>query len=488
MGPPVIVIGAGVGGLTTAALLAARGVPVTVCEAAPTPGGKLREVVAAGRAIDAGPTVFTMRWVFDEIFAAAGARLDDHLTLTRATTLARHAWSGGATLDLFADLDRSAAAVGDFAGAAEAARFRAFMAGAARTYATLKDSYLAAPATTPAGLARRIGMSRDLARIHPFATLWGALGRAFRDPRLRQLFGRYATYSGSSPFLAPATLMLIAHVEADGVWAVGGGMHGIARALAGLAERHGAAIRYAAPVAEIVVGRDGAEAVVLASGERLAARAVVVNADPQALASGCFGAAAVTAVPPLAPADRSLSALTLTLVGRTHGFALDHHNVFFSDDYAAEFADLAAGRLPRQPSVYVCASDRAGGGGGDGGGAERLHLIVNAPAIGDALAAADVAAGEAAAFARLAACGLDVVPEATVRTTPGDFARLFPATGGALYGRASHGWRASFQRPGATTRIPRLFLAGGATHPGAGVPMAALSGRLAAAAVLDRQR
>ncbi len=488
MAPPVIVIGAGVGGLTAAVLLAARGVPVTVCEAAATPGGKLREIAAGGRAVDAGPTVFTMRWVFDEVFAAAGERLDDHLTLTPATTLARHAWRGGARLDLFADLDRSAQAVGEFAGAREAAAFRGFMAAAARTYATLKDSFLSQPATSPAGLTRRIALGRtgDLLSIHPFATLWRTLARTFGDPRLRQLFGRYATYSGSSPFLAPATLMLIAHVEAEGVWAVAGGMHGIARALALLAERHGATLRYAAPVAKIVVGRGGADGVVLATGERLPARAVIANADPQALAAGLFGDAARRAVPPLAPDARSLSALTWTGVAETTGFALDHHNVFFSDDYAAEFADLAAGRPPRCPSVYVCAADRAGGAAAEG--RERLHLIVNAPAVGDALDSDAVARGEDAAFAMLKDCGLTFGTPDLVRTTPADFARMFPATGGALYGRASHGWRASFQRPGAATRLPGLFLAGGATHPGAGVPMAALSGRLAAAAVLAARR
>ncbi len=488
---PIVIVGAGVGGLTAAALLAARGHAVTVCEAAATPGGKLREVVTGGRAIDAGPTVFTMRRVFDDIFAAAGTTLSDHLTLTPVTTLARHAWGGGGRLDLFADAAASEAAIGTFAGAGEAARFRRFMAEAARTYATLESTFLTRPATSPLGLTRRIGLSRpgDLLSIRPFETLARALGRTFADPRLRQLFGRYATYSGASPYLSPATLMLIAHVEASGVWAVAGGMHRIARALEALAAGHGATFRYASPVAAIEVGRTEAQAVVLASGERLAASAVIVNADPQALAAGLFGPAAATAVPPLALRDRSLSAVTWTLAAETSGFALDHHNVFFSDDYAAEFADLANGRLPRAPSVYVCASDRAAGtGDGAGHGPEALHMIVNAPATGAALTAGEIDQCEAATFARLEACGLTVRRTATVRTTPADFATLFPATGGALYGRASHGWRASFQRPGATTRVPGLFLAGGATHPGAGVPMAALSGRLAADAVIRSLR
>lgn len=487
MAPPIVIIGAGIGGLTAAALLAARGHAVTVCEAAATPGGKLREIVADGRPIDAGPTVFTMRWVFDAVFAACGAALGDHLTLAPVTTLARHAWGPDARLDLFADVAASTEAIADFAGAAEAARFRGFMAEAKRTYDTLAGTFLAAPATSPLGLTQRIGVSRpgDLLSIRPFTKLWDALGSYFHDPRLRQLFGRYATYSGASPFAAPATLMLIAHVEASGVWAVAGGMHRIARALEGLAAGHGATFRYGAPVAEIVVGSRGAEAVMLASGERIEAAAVVVNADPQALASGCFGAAARRAVPALRPSDRSLSALTWTMAADTAGFDLDHHNVFFSGDYGQEFADLAAGRLPRDPSVYVCASDRSAGGTRQM--PEALHMIVNAPATG-ALSAGEIDACEQATFAQLARCGLTVRPCDSTRTTPAGFAAMFPATGGALYGRASHGWRAAFQRPGAATRIPRLFLAGGATHPGAGVPTAALSGRLAADAALTLLR
>ena len=106
----VVVVGGGVGGLVTAALLAHRGVEIVLLERAPTVGGKMRQVHPAGRAVDAGPTVLTMRWVFDEVFAALGTTLDNHVRLAPAELLARHAWaaSGGAPqrLDLFADLDR----------------------------------------------------------------------------------------------------------------------------------------------------------------------------------------------------------------------------------------------------------------------------------------------------------------------------------------------------------------------------------------------
>jgi 1-hydroxycarotenoid 3,4-desaturase len=165
-----------------------------------------------------------------------------------------------------------------------------------------------------------------------------------------------------------------------------------------------------------------------------------------------------------------------------------HHTVFFSDDYEAEFDAIRGGRPPADPTVYVCAPDRVEADGAPLG-PERLFCIVNAPANGDRSPFDPTEAGlcETRTFKRLERCGLSVRrrPESSVVTTPSDFARLFPGTGGALYGRASHGWTASFQRPGSRSRIPRLYLAGGSTHPGPGVPMAAISGILAAASLVS---
>jgi 1-hydroxycarotenoid 3,4-desaturase len=485
----VVVIGAGIGGLVTALLLAARGLAVTVVERAAAPGGKMREIAIGDARMDAGPTVFTMRWVLEEILAEAGARLDDHLTLRPAALLARHAWDDGSRLDLFAEIDRSADAIGAFAGAAAAAGYRAFCARAGAVYRALEGAFLRGTRPSPVSLVRRAGLGgvRDLLAASPFALLWDALGEHFADPRLRQLFGRYATYSGSSPFAAPATLMLIAHVEQEGVWLVEGGMHRIARTLAALAEARGATFRYGSEVTEILAERGRAAGVALAAGERIAAEAVVCNADVAALAAGLFGEAAQRAVAPGEDAVRSLSAITWTLCARAAGFPLPRHAVFFAPDYAAEFeAIFAHGRLPDQPTVYVCAQDRD-----DAATApdhpERLLILVNAPPGGDRAPPSpqEIASCEQATFARLARAGLTLEPAAEpVVTTPAEFARMFPATGGALYGRAVHGWRASFRRPGAATTLPGLVLAGGSVHPGPGVPMAAMSGRLAAAAVL----
>jgi len=479
---PVVIIGAGIGGLACAIDLAMQGLAVTVVERAATSGGKMRETVLDGARIDSGPTVFTMRWVFDALFDAAGSSLDAHLTLRPLEILARHAWSAEERFDLFADTARAADAVGSFAGAAEARNFADFCAEAKTIYRTLKEPFLSAPRANPVSLSARIGLHRPgaLLGIRPFDTMWSALSRHFQDPRLRQLFGRYATYSGSSPFLSPATLMLIAHVEQEGVWAITGGMQRLADALEKLARARGVVFRFGQEAKTIVLKKGRAAAMVLASGERLKAGAVVVNADSAALAQGLLGDAVDDCLAPMAPRDRSLSAVTWAMTAKAAGFDLLHHNVFFSRDYAREFDQLfGQSRLPDAPTVYVCAQDRAEGATQ---GPERLFLLMNAPANGDrkSFSTEEIATCQTRVFRLLQQCGLQIQPQAIAITTPADFHRLFPATGGALYGRASHGWRASFQRPGSATSIPGLYLAGGSTHPGAGVPMAALSGRLAA--------
>ena len=496
----VVVIGAGVGGLVAALLLACRGLQVTVIERADTPGGKMRRVGVDGVGIDAGPTVFTMRWVLEQIFEAAGSSIAEQLRLQPLGVLARHAWGGTQRLDLHADAVRSADAIAEFSGPQEARRFTEFCHQARKVYQTLEGPYIRSQRLTLLGMARELGPSGlgVLAGLGPFASLWRSLARHFHDPRLQQLFGRYATYCGSSPFAAPATLMLVAQVEMDGVWAVEGGMLAVAAALAELAQQRGATLRYGEACDEVLV-RDGrACGVRLAGGERIEADSVVFNGDAAALPLGLLGEGARRAVRPVPVAGRSLSAMTWALHAHTSGFPLVRHNVFFNADYRSEFTDIFQhGRLPREGTVYVCAQDRDDSGclppmddDPNGERPERLLCLVNAPANGDVapLEPSEIEACEQTHFALMQRSGLSIVrqPHNTVLTTPADFHRLFPATGGALYGQASHGWMGVFQRPQAASRLAGLYLAGGSVHPGPGVPMAAMSGRLAAEALMAR--
>ena len=483
----VVVIGAGMGGLAAAIDLAAAGAPVTVLEAADAPGGKMRTLEVGGQPIDAGPTVLTLRSGFDALFANAGANLDDHVRLITAERLARHAWDGEDVFDLYADPERSVDEVGRFFGAKQAGLFRRFLRDGARLYEALDENFLQAPRTSPIGLAGRVFFSNPAGAttLRPFSTLWSALGKYFPDPRLHQLFARYATYCGASPFAAPATLMMIAELEQRGVWYVEGGMNRLAQAMADLARSLGVSVRYSARVKEILVEGGRARGVRLQSGETLPARAVLSNADPDAVREGLMGADSRAALG-RTHMPRSLSAIVWTATGEPSGFDLDRHNVIFSEDYPAEFDALFGdGRVPDQPTIYVCAQDR-GGSGSTPAGPERFLILICAPADGDmrAYPAQETDAWLDRTLKRLTACGLTLNLQAVRTTAPDGFAALFPGSSGALYGRAMHGWRAAFERPGARTKLAGLYLAGGGTHPGPGAPTSMLSGRTAARSIL----
>jgi len=487
----VIVIGAGVGGLVTAIDLARQGLEVIVVEKAQTPGGKMREIPVGDARIDGGPTILTMTWVFEQLFADLGATMSDYLRMEKAEILARHAWSDTERLDLYADFERSADEVSRLAGPEEGRRFREFSAQAKRVYETLEGPFLCSSRPNPISLAMRVGLTHlnDLFAIKPYTSMWRILNDYFKDPRLHSLFGRFPTYVGASPLQAPATFMLMAQVEQNGIWLVEGGMHRIAAALSRLAEEQGVRFQYGVEASEIHVENGRAAAVSLANGERLAGDAIVLNGDVAALAAGLFGQGVSRAAAAVPLSERSIGLMAWTLTARTQGFPLVRHSYFYSDDYAAEFRDVfERRRLPDGPTVYVCAQDRNDRDGLGPDGPERLLLLTYAPPIGDThtFEGAEIEQCAERTFSHLARLGLQVdrQPATTVLTTPDKFHRAFPASGGAIYGRAAHGWRSSFIRPTSRSRVPGLYLAGSTTHPGPGVPMAAISGRLAAATLV----
>ena len=478
----VAVIGAGIGGLAAALDLASSGQSVTLLERRAVPGGKIRQIEVDRAGIDSGPTVFTMRWVFEDLFASAGLSLDEHVTLSSSPVLARHSWPDGSRLDLFADMEASCDAIAEFASKKEASAYRRFAAIAADRFETLDHSFMRARKPSAIGLSRAVGL-RGLPKLYatnPFQTLWDELGQIFADPRLRQLFGRYATYTGSSPFEAPATLALISHAERMGVWLVEGGMVRLPIAIAEAAADAGADIRYGTQ-AESIEKRDTRFVIGLSSGDTVDAGAVVFNGDVNALSKGMLGESVKRALPDRRSEGRSLSALTWSLRAQVSDFPLEHHTVFFGGDYSAEFRALANGSIADEPTVYVCAQDRINADAP--GGSERLFLLVNAPAA--RLSAEKINQAQDSATSLLARQGfnVDLAGSDVERRTPDDFERLFPGSDGAIYGWPTHGWNGSFRRAGAETSVPGLFSAGGTVHPGPGIPMATQSGRIAAAAV-----
>ena len=486
MAASVVVVGGGVGGLVAAVDLAVGGLQVTLLERHATVGGKMRAVAVGQSFVDSGPTVLTMRDVLVDLFADSGANLDDYVPMRALDVIARHVFADGSRLDLFADERETERAIADFAGKAELERYRAFRAYAKGILAVAEAPFIRAEKPTLGSLLGRVmdtGLFA-LARVDGHRTMAKAIASHLRDPRLIMLYERYATYCGGSPYECPATLNLVSAVEAEGVSVVTGGMQRLAEGLERRARELGVVVRTHAHVASIEEKNGRAVGAVLTSGEVVRADAVVLNTDTIALGAGALGSADM-GLDATSPKDRSFSALTYAVVARPSGLETVAHNVFFSDDYAAEMRDLVRdARVPRSPSVYVCDQGPAAELPDE---ARKYFIIVNAPPTGDRPAAwseEEISRCESVTFETLSRLGLRLAREATVTTTPVDFERLFPRTGGALYGRRPTGPLSFFQRSGARSAMRGLYLAGGSVHPGPGVPMAARSGRFAARAIL----
>ncbi|MFK7743695.1 MAG: 1-hydroxycarotenoid 3,4-desaturase CrtD [Roseobacter sp.] len=482
--PRAVVIGAGIAGLALSLRLATQGMHVRLLERHAHAGGKIRTLPSDAGPVDAGPTVLTLRHVFDDLFACAGARLSDHVTLIPQKILARHFWPDGSQLDLHADPMRSRDAIAAFAGAKAADEFAGFHKRTAQLFHAFDAPMMQAPEPGMAALVPHVLKQPQLIRaMAPLSTLQKALSRQFSDPRLAQLFGRYATYVGGAPHLSPAILSLIWQAEAAGVWVVEGGMHKLAQAVAALAEHAGVEIHNNTHVQDITVVQRCAKGVTLQDGTHFDADVVAYAGDPRALATGSMGPALKSVAPQTAKLPRSFSARVHSFAATPQGVDLAHHNVFFAADPEREFHELMQGQMPAQPTLYICAEDR--GQSKPPPPLERFEIISNAPATDTPTPPQELAQWHHQIMQRMASMGLTFTPTPLAQsvTTPHDFATLFPETLGALYGQTPHGLTAALQRPTARTKIAGLWLAGGGTHPGAGVPMATLSARHAAEAI-----
>jgi len=480
----VVVIGAGLGGLAAAARLAAAGHAVTVCEQADEVGGKLGRALHGGFTFDTGPSLVTMPQVFRDLFDATGGPLERVLDLVRVDPIASYRFADGTRLDAPSDPAAFRAALDAALGAGSGNDWRRFLERADAIWDAVRVPFLESP-LGPRDLARLSLRARDLATIAPWRTLRG-LGRHYlRDDRLRIFLDRYATYTGSDPRRAPAALATVPYVEQRyGAWYVCGGLHRLAAAVRDRALERGATLRLSADVDEVETAGGRVTGVRLRGGERLVADVVVANADAAHLYGDLLpGRPGAAGRRRLRRATPSLSGfvLLLGLRGRTPGLA--HHTVLFPADYDAEF-DALFGPDPRpvpDPTLYLSVPhDPAIAPPG----CESWFVLVNAPRQGPV----DwTAPGLAATYAErlldlLAVRGLDVRERVVVREvrTPADLARRSRATGGAIYGTSSNGPRAAFLRPPNRSPVPGLYLVGGSSHPGGGLPLVTLSAKIVA--------
>lgn len=486
-----IIIGAGIGGLSAAIRLRVAGHNVQIIEKNPLVGGKMYQIERDGYRFDTGPSVITMRHVFQQLFDLAGRRMEDYLTLIPVDPMTRYFFADGTRLDATSNLSEMAQQIEQIE-PADVEGYLQYLAYAARIHRITGDVFIYNHPPTLASF-RRVPV-HDWLHADPFRTMSGAINSFVRSHNLRQLLGRFATYVGGSPYLAPATLNVIAHVElTGGVWYPRGGIYQIARALQQLAQELGVQITTNQPVRQIVV-RDGiATGVMLANDEFIAADNVVSNLDVATTYTHLLGSSGISAsrIQQMSNYDPSCSGFIMLLgIDKQHP-ELAHHNIFFTADYPSEFESIFKRGTPAQhPTIYAAITSKSDPDHAPAG-CENWFILVNAPPLSE-----KVDWHQMAAIYRdhildsLASRGIDLRSHIRFEQilTPDDLSEMSGAWRGALYGPSANNRFSVFMRPRNRSRdIRGLYFAGGTTHPGGGVPMVVLSGKVAASMILEDQ-
>lgn len=476
----IVVVGGGIGGMAAALRLRAAGHEVTIVEQRTELGGKLAELRRDGYAFSIGPSLLTWPEVLDELVAVAGERLADLVDLVPLEPVARYRFADGAGFDARTSAEETAAEV-DAMAPGEGAAWLRHLAWAKDCWRASLGSFFAGPIDRLSDFAAGTGQPGDAFKVDPLRTLAGRARRSFADPRLRMYAARYATYSGSDPFRAPAALGCTPYLEhAHGAWYVRGGLVRLRDALAGLLRSTGVEIRTGTRVRRIDVTDGRVRAIRVEGGERVAADVVVCDVDAERL----YGSLLPT--PSMHRRVRRLgrsSSGFLVLAGvrgRTQGLA--HHNVLFSSDYRREFADIFRhGRPPTEPTIYLGCSAVTEPSQAPADH-ENWVLLVNVPSSDPATWPVTAEDYRDQVLDRLAHYGLDVSGrlEFSDMVTPRDFAMRYDAWDGALYSTPHHGRLAPIRRPGNRGPVRGLYLVGGATHPGGGLPLVVKSAEIVA--------
>ena len=484
----VVIIGGGLGGLSSAITLAQAGFHVELFEKNRHFGGKLMPIQLGDYSFDFGPNTITMPSVFKQVIEQTGARAEDYLEMIKLENHTRNIFPDGTQFDFSSNQQAMLSQLQEL-DPTGAGNYHSFVKEITRLF-KLSEQYF---------LPRTFRSWRDyvspslgaaILRVRPLQTLDSFFQSYFSNPRIIEAYNRYATYIGSSPYQAPATFAMIAYLEmVEGVYYVKGGNVKIAEAFASLAKKLGVGLHNDSEVKKVLLSGKQVIGVELQNGEEVMADYVIMNADllkayPELVPEKARPSFKNEKVNKLEP---SISAFVV-MVGINKRFPqLKHHTVYFSDDYQQEFNDIFIHKkYSAKPTIYICNSSHTDPDRSPKG--DNLFILVNAPALPlDGKLQTEPLAYKELIYETLSSHGLDltdhIVEEKII--TPSDIAAQFGAYRGALYGVSANRKKDAFLRPqNASKDIQNLFFVGGSTHPGGGSPMVTISGQNVAHSII----
>jgi phytoene desaturase len=490
MSRSVSIVGAGLGGLAAAIRLAKAGFKVTVFEKNAQAGGKMSEYQQGKYRFDTGPSLLTMSFVVDELFHYAGFKREDFLDFVPIEPICRYFFPDGSIFDAYDKSEKMIESLKKFA-PAETNHFLNYMKYCEELYNIAGEVFL----YTPIRELRKIFKPENfplflkLHRLDAWRTVYESLKTFFRDERLIQLFARYTTYNGSDPYRAPATLNIIPYVEYNlGAYYIKGGMYRLVDALLTLCEKVGVQIKTTATVRKIW-HEDAHIKGLFLHNERVESDFVLCNSDVVTTFE--------TLIDGFDDRKRKLKKLEPSLSGMVFlwnvnkSFSqLAHHNIFFSENYQREFLQMFRDRAPAEdPTVYVAITSRTDRSHAPEG-CENWFVLVNMPYLDSRQKWPEfIKWVRQQVLGKLQYHGHNVKPHIVDESifTPETFAQFYGANRGSIYGLSSNSRFSTFLRPPNRDRdIKGLYFAGGSTHPGGGIPLVLLSGKLAAELIMER--
>lgn len=472
----IIIIGAGLGGLSAAGLLAAKGHEVSVFEKNSNSGGKMNVVEAEGFRFDTGPSLLTMPFILEKLFRECGKEMNDYLSLETLHPICKYFYPDGTVFNNYEDKQATKEEIKSFA-PKDAGAYPDFLDYAKSLYQKTEDAFIFNPLFDFKDLTELDILS--FFGIDAFTTVSKRVDKTFESSYLRKFFKRFTTYNGSSPYLAPATLNVIPHVEINqGGYYVKGGLYKVAEALTSLASSLGVQFYYDTEISEILVNNSAASGVKLSSGKEIKSDLVISNSDATETMINLLPDHALSArkKEKTGSIEPSCSGFVLLLGVNKRFEQLVHHNIFFSEDYENEFRQIFNDKvMPDDPTIYIANTSYT-----DPEHApehsSNLFILINAPYLTDQYdwSTKEKEYGDKI-IKELENRGLDHLSDHIcfrASITPKDFYTKYLSNKGSIYGTSSNSKLAAFLRPRNKSReIDSLYFVGGSTHPGGGIPL-----------------
>lgn len=492
MSSKVVVIGGGVGALSGAIRLAKMGFKVELFEKNSELGGKMNEHENSGYRFDTGPSLLTMPYVIDELFEFVGLNRPDLLDFLSLDPICRHFFSDGTILDTSCNREKMVRTIDNFS-PGQGAAYKNFINYAQRIYQLTADIFLFTPIHELHKLLKRNYVSTllQLNQIDPIRTVHQSVKSFFSDHRLIQLFDRYATYNGSNPFKAPATLNIIPYVEFGlGGFYIKGGMYRLIEVLESIAQKVGVKIHTNTPAEKILHDQKQINGV---SVDRtvIPTNYVLCGVDVS-VAYNRLIAGKSSRKQYLNQLEPSLSGMVFMWGIGKKSPNLSHHNIIFSSNYQLEFNQIFEDQVaPKDPTIYIAITSKTDPDHAPSH-SENWFVMLNMPYLNSQQDwKAETDRMRSTVLAKLKKLGLDIASHIEVEKvhTPEDYYRIYGSNRGSIYGISSNSRRTAFRRPANRSRsLKGLYFAGGSSHPGGGIPLVILSGKMAAELIAEAEK